>query len=175
MAYRKLGRASDQRLAILRNLTTALIVNGKIETTETRAKEVRSIAEKLITLAISEYDNTVTVKKAVSVINKDGTISNKKETKTFTNDAPSKLAARRRLMAYLYNVPVQKNEKESKSDYRERTGDNKNPVVEKLFREIGPHYAARAKDVGQGGGYTRIVKVGPRRGDAAPMAILELV
>ena len=79
MAYRKLGRPSDQRKAILRTLTTALIWNGRIETTETRAKEVRSIAEKLITLAVREYDNTVTV-------TKNGT--------TYTNDAPSKLAAR---------------------------------------------------------------------------------
>lgn len=160
MGYRKLGRPSDQRLAILRNLTTALIWNGKIETTETRAKEVRSIAEKLITLAVHECDNTVDVKK-------DG--------KTVTNDAPSKLAARRQLIAYLYNVPMEKGEKESKSAYEERTGDINHPVVEKLFRELGPKYAARARDVGQGGGYTRIVKVGPRRGDAAPMAILELV
>ncbi len=160
MGYRKLGRPTDQRLAMLRNLTTALILNGKIETTETRAKEVRSIAEKLITLAIGEYDKTVTVKK-------DG--------KTFINDAPSKLAVRRQLMAYLYNVPMEKEEKESKAKYEERTGDINNPVVEKLFREIGPKYAARARDLGQGGGYTRIIKMGPRRGDAAPMAILELV
>ena len=160
MANRKLGRPTDQRQAILRNLTTALIWNGKIETTETRAKEVRSIAEKIITLAVREYDNTVEVQKAG---------------KTFTNDAPSKLAARRRMMAYLYNVPMEKGAKESKGDYKERTGHINNPGVEKLCREIGPHYAARAKDLGQGGGYTRIVKVGPRRGDAAPMAILELV
>ena len=160
MAYRKLGRSSDQRQAILRNLTTALIWNGKIQTTEARAKEVRSIAEKLITLAIHECDNTVSVKK---------------NGKSIVNDAPDKLAVRRRLMAYLYNVPMEKQAKESKAEYRERTGDIKNPVVEKLFREIGPHYAARAQDIGQGGGYTRIVKMGPRRGDAAPMAILELV
>jgi large subunit ribosomal protein L17 len=160
MGNRKLGRPTDQRQAILRNLTTALIWNGRIETTEMRAKEVRSIAEKLITLAVNEHANTVSVQK-------DG--------KTFVNDAPSKLAVRRRMISYLYNVPVEKEHKESKSSYRERTGDVNNPVVEKLFREIGPKYAARARDVGQGGGYTRIVKTGPRRGDAAPMAILELV
>ena len=160
MAYRKLGRPTDQRVAILRNLTTALIWNGKIETTETRAKEVRSIAEKLITLAVREYDNTVDV-------TKNG--------KSYVNDAPSKLQARRQMMAYLYNVPEPKGEKESKADYKERTGDVNVPVVEKLFREIGPRYAKRAQDLGQGGGYTRIIKTGPRRGDAAPMAILELV
>lgn len=160
MAYRKLGRASDQRQAILRNLTTALIWNEKIRTTQARAKEVRSIAEKLITLAVREHDNTVSVKK---------------NGESFENDAPTKLAARRRLMAYLYNVPMDRLPKESKGDYKERTGDINNPVVEKLFREIGPRYAARAQDIGSGGGYTRIVKIGPRRGDAAPMAIVELV
>ena len=160
MAYRKLGRRSDQRKAILRNLTTALLWNGKIETTEARAKEVRSIAEKLITLAIKEYSNT-------EIVTKNGD--------QYTNDAPSKLAARRQMLAYLYNVPEAKGEKESKSDYKERTSDVKNPVVEKLFREIAPKYEKRAQDLGQGGGYTRIIKTGPRRGDASNMAIVELV
>lgn len=160
MAYRKLGRRSDQRKAILRNLTTALLWNGKIETTEARAKEVRSIAEKMITLAIKEYNNT-------EIVTKNG--------EQYTNDAPSKLAARRRMMAYLYNVPETKGEKESKTDYKARTGDVKNPVVEKLFREIAPKYEKRAQDLGQGGGYTRIIKTGPRRGDASNMAIIELV
>ena len=160
MAYRKLGRRSDQRKAILRNLTTALLWNGKIETTEARAKEVRSIAEKLITLAIKEYSNT-------EIVTKNG--------EQYTNDAPSKLAARRQMLAYLYNVPEAKGEKESKSDYKERTSDVKNPVVEKLVREIAPKYEKRAQDLGQGGGYTRIIKTGPRRGDASNMAIVELV
>ena len=160
MAYRKLGRPSDQRKAILRTLTTALIWNGRIETTETRAKEVRSIAEKLITLAVKEYDNTVTV-------TKNG--------ETYTNDAPSKLAARRAMMAYLYDVKEAKGDKESKSEYKARTADVNHPVVEKLMREYGPKYAKRAADLGQGGGYTRIIKIGARRGDAAPMAILELL
>ena len=160
MAYRKLGRSSDQRKAILRTLTTALIWNGRIETTETRAKEVRSIAEKLITLAVRECDNNVSAQKGK---------------KTVSNDAPSKLAARRAMISYLYNVPEAKKEKESKSEYRARTGDVKNPVVEKLFRELGPKYKKRAADLGTGGGYTRIIKTGPRRGDGAPMVILELV
>lgn len=160
MAYRKLGRRSDQRKAILRNLTTALLWNGKIETTEARAKEVRSIAEKMITLAIKEYNNT-------EIVTKNG--------EQYTNDAPSKLAARRRMMSYLYNVLETKLEKESKTDYKARTGDVKNPVVEKLFREIAPKYEKRAQDLGQGGGYTRIIKTGQRRGDATNMAILELV
>ena len=78
-------------------------------------------------------------------------------------------------MSYLYNVPETKLEKESKTDYKARTGDVKNPVVEKLFREIAPKYEKRAQDLGQGGGYTRIIKTGQRRGDATNMAILELV
>ena len=121
---------------------------------------MRSIAEKLITLAIKEYNNT-------EIVTKNG--------EQYTNDAPSKLAARRQMLAYLYNVPEAKGEKESKSDYKARTSDVKNPVVEKLFREIAPKYEKRAQDLGQGGGYTRIIKTGPRRGDASNMAIVELV
>ncbi len=168
MANRKLGRASDQRVAILRNQTTALLWNGKIVTTEARAKEVRSIAEKLITLAVKEYDNSVTVEKERR--NEKAQL----ETVEVLNDKPSKLHARRQIMAYLYDVPEQKQYKESKSEYRERTADRAHPVVEKLFREIAPKFAARAKD-GSKGGYTRIYKLGPRRGDAAEMVVLELV
>ena len=91
------------------------------------------------------------------------------------NDAPEKLAVRRQLMAYLYDVPQAKQEKESKYNYNQRTKDNVHPVVEKLFREIAPKYDKRAKELGQGGGYTRIIKLGQRRGDAAEMVVLELV
>jgi len=161
---RKLGRPSDQRKAMLRGLVTSLLWNGKIETTMMRAKETQRIAEKLITKAIKQYDNTVEVEKTI-----DGT-----KTKV-VNDAPEKLAARRLIISYLYNVPETKQEKESKYDYKQRTGDVNMPVVEKLFREIAPKYAQRAKDKGQGGGYSRIIKKGPRRGDAAEVVILELV
>ncbi|BDF57615.1 50S ribosomal protein L17 [Christensenellaceae bacterium] len=161
---RKLGRPSDQRRAMLRGLVTSLIWNGRIETTMMRAKETQRIAEKLITKAIHVYDNTVEVEKTV-----DGN-----KTKV-TNDSPEKLATRRILMKYLYDFPEAKQEKESKYDYKKRTGDVKSPVIEKLFREIAPKYAQRAKDKGQGGGYSRIVKKGPRRGDAAEVVILELV
>ena len=160
MAYRKLGRPSDQRKAILRTLTTALIWNGRIETTETRAKEVRSIAEKLITLAVREYDNTVTV-------TKNGT--------TYTNDAPSKLHARRIMMSYLYEIPDVKRKDEDKADWKERTKDVKYPVVEKLFREYGPKFKKRNEEKKCAGGYTRIYKLGPRRGDAAEMCIIEII
>lgn len=163
MPNRKLGKASDQRDAMLRNLTTALLYNGKIVTTEARAKEVRPIAEKLITLAVSEYKNSVTVEKE--------TRNDKQQVVKVqrNNDLPSKLHARRQIMAYLYNVPAAKKEKESKGEYKERTKSVANPVVEKLFQEIAPKYEGRK------GGYTRILKMGPRRGDGAEMAVLELV
>ena len=133
-----------------------------------RAKETRRIAEKLITLAVREYANTEKVTKLVT----DGDDKVKREV---VNDLPSRLAARRRIMSYVYNVPELQKDGESKFDYGKRTREVTNPVVEKMFREYGPKYAKRAKDLGQGGGYTRIIKKGPRRGDASEVVILELV
>ena len=170
MAQRKLGcRNAAQRKALIRNQVTNLIWYGRIETTLARAKEVRSMAEHLITLAIKECDNNVQVEKTFN--------NDKGQTVTVTvqNDAPSKLAARRRIMAFLYNVQEQKTAEESKSDFKERTKDNKHPVVEKLFRELGPKYRARNQEKGCAGGYTRIYKLGARRGDGAEMVIIELV
>lgn len=168
MANRKLGKPTDQRVAMLRNLTTALIWNGKIVTTETRVKEVRSIAEKMITLAVREYKNSETVEK--DVMNEKGQVSKVEK----VQDLPSKLHARRQIMAYLYDVPELKKAKERKSAYKERTKDRAHPVVEKLFRDLAPKYDARIQE-GMKGGYTRIYKLGARRGDAAPMVVLELV
>ena len=163
MGNRKLGKPTDQRLAMLRNLTTALLWNGKIVTTEARAKEVRPIAEKLITLAMNEYQNSETVKKE-SRNDKQQIIE-----REVNNDKAGKLHARRQIMAYLYDVPEFKSKKESKSEYKERERKNPHPVVEKLFTEIAPKYE------GRNGGYTRMLKLGPRRGDAAEMVVLELV
>ena len=166
---RKLGRTASQRKAMLRNLTTNLLWYGRIETTEAKAKEVRAIADKMITLAIREYDQTVEVEKEF--------YNDKKQIvkETFVNDLPSKLHARRLMMAYLYDIKEAKKDDENKADYKERTKDNKHPVVEKLFREYGPKYRARNEEKNCAGGYTRIYKLGPRRGDAAEMVILELV
>ncbi len=169
MSNRKLGRPTNQRKALLRNQVTNLIWYGKIETTLVRAKEVRSIAEHIITIAMRECDNTVEVTKKTNN-DKGQTVE-----KTFVNDKPSRLAARRRVMAYLYRMPVLQGKDEEKEDFVQRKKDIKHPVVEKLFRELAPKYKARAAEKGQGGGYTRIVKMGPRRGDAAEMVILELV
>ena len=163
MPNRKLGRAGDQRSAMLRNLTTALLWNGKIVTTEARATEVRPIAEKLITLAVREYKNTVTVEKETRN-DKQQIVKTEK-----VNDMPSKLHARRQMMQYLYDLPLPKGEKEPKSEYKKRAKLTPHPVIEKLFREIGPKYDGRA------GGYVRIMKLGPRRGDATEMAIIELI
>ena len=166
---RKLGRTASQRKALLRNLATNLLWYGRIETTEAKAKEVRSIVDKMITLAIREYDQTVEVEKEF--------YNEKKQIvkQTFTNDLPSKLHARRLMMAYLYDIKDAKKDDENKAEYKERTKDNKHPVVEKLFREYGPKYRARNQEKNCAGGYTRIYKLGPRRGDAAEMVIIELV
>ena len=166
---RKLGRTAGQRKALLRNQVTNLIWNGRIETTLARAKEVRSAAERLITLAVRECENNVEATKEFH--NEKGQIV----TITVQNDMPSKLHARRLIMAYLYDLKEQKKDDESKSEFKERTKDNKHPVVEKLFREIAPKIKARNAEKGCAGGYTRIYRLGPRRGDAAEMVILEIM
>ena len=169
MANRKLGRPSDQRMAMLRNQVTNLIWYGKIETTLARGKEVQSMAEHLITIAMRECDNTVELTKK--------TKNDKQQIVelTVTNDAPARLAARRRVMKYLYDIPAVQNKDEDRDDFKARQKQVKHQVVEKLFREIAPKYKKRAEEKGQGGGYTRLVKIGPRRGDAAEMVIVELI
>ncbi len=167
--HRKLGRPSDQRMAMLRNQVTNLIWYGKIETTLARGKEVQSMAEHLITIAMRQCDNTVELTKK--------TKNDKQQIVelTVTNDSPERLAARRRVMRYLYDIPAIQNKDEDRDDFKARQKQVKHQVVEKLFREIAPKYKKRAEEKGQGGGYTRIVKMGPRRGDAAEMVIVELV
>jgi len=169
MAQRKLGRPADQRKALLRNQVTSLIWYGRIETTLARAKEVRRAAERLITMAINECDHTVSVMKQTH--NEKGQLM----TPEVVNDAPSKLHARRMIMSYLYAFKDVRGKDEDKEDYQERTKDIKYPVVEKLFREIGPKFKKRNEDKQCAGGYTRIYKLGPRRGDAAEMCVIEIL
>ena len=176
-APRKLGRTTDQRKAMLRSLTTHLLYHGRIKTTETRAKEVRKMAEKLITIAVKERDNfeMVTVTAKVARKDKDGNrvkevVDGKKVVvfdeiqKTISKDSPSRLAARRKLLSVLYPVT------EVPADgLKKRSLSKSIDMPKKMFEEIAPKYADRK------GGYTRIIKIGPRKGDAAPEVFIELV
>ena len=175
--YRKLGKASAQRNALLRNQVTQLLYHGKIRTTEARAKEVVKIAEKLITLAVKEKDNydEVTVTAKVAKKDKDGKrvkedVDGKKVTvydeveKTIKKDQPSRLHARREMLKVLYPVVEVPTDAAGK-----KAGTKKVDLTSKLFDEYGTKYAGRK------GGYTRIIKIGQRKGDAAMEVILELV
>lgn len=166
---RKLGMTATQRQSVLKNQATKLLWYGRIETTEKRAKELRPYVEKIITLAINSYEDTVETK----VTTKDA--KGKEITKTVITDGPKKLSARRQVMSKLHEFTLIKEAKESKSAFKERTHGIKHPLIEKLFNEIAPKYAQRKEELGQGGGYTRIYSLGERRGDASPMAIIELV
>ena len=175
--YRKLGRTSSQRKALLRNQVTNLLYHGKIVTTEARAKEVRKIAEHVITLAVKEKDNfeTVKVKAKVARKDKDGkrvkeVVDGKKVTvfdeveKEIKKDLPSRQHARRQMMKVLYPVTeVPTTPAGKKKNTKEINMGNF------MFDEVAPKYANRK------GGYTRIVKIGPRKGDAAMQVVLELV
>ena len=192
--YRKLSRTSSQRKALLRGQVTALIANGRIVTTEAKAKEVRKIAESLIALAVKEQDNFETVTVTAKVPKKDANgnrvkqivdretgkvlsethrdkdgkilrIENGRTVTVFTEekkeikkDKPSRLHARRQMNKVLYTV---------------KDGSKKNAkeidLATKLFEEIAPKYTNR------NGGYTRIIKIGPRKGDGAMEVVLELV
>ncbi len=175
--YRKLGRTSSQRKALLRSQVTSLIYKGKIITTEARAKEVIKIADGLIALAVKEKDNyeTVKVSAKVPLKDKDGkrvkeVVDGKKVTKYETvekeikKDLPSRLHARHQMLKVLYPVT----EVPTKAAGRKR-GTKEVDLVAKLFDEYGPKYANR------NGGYTRIIKIGQRKGDGALQVVLELV
>ena len=170
---RKLGRTTDIRMAMLRTLTTDVILNGKVETTATRAKEVKSIVDSIIALAIKEKDNfeMVDVKVVKAKLDSNGNkvtelvkSKNGKEyqkvvkeelTEKRQKDMPSRLNARRKIMTKVNKV-------------KDSEGNNID-LIAKLFNEIAPKYEDRV------GGYTRIVKAGPRKGDGAEVAILQLV
>ena len=175
--YRKLSRTSDQRKALIRNQVTNLLYHGKIVTTESKAKEIRKVAEGLIALAVKEKDNFEKIAVTAKVPRKDADGKRVKEVKDgkkvtvydevqkeITKDAPSRLHARRQMLKVFYPV---------KSVPTEAAGRKKNTkevdMVDKMFTEIAPKYA------GRNGGYTRIIKIGPRKGDAAMEVVLELV
>ncbi len=169
---RKLSRTTSHRKSLLNNLVTALILNGKVETTLAKAKEVKPLADSLIDLAIKEKDNFEVKEKKISRAKLDKNGKKVKETKTSKNgnkyevvvrevvtekvnvDKPSKLAARRKMFNTLNKV----------KDFNGKTVD----LTEKLFNEIAPKYEAK-------GGYTRIIKLVARKGDGAEMAIIELI
>ncbi len=172
--YRKLGRTSSQRKSLIRSQVTSLLYNGKIVTTEAKAKEIRKVAEGLIALAVKEKDNFEEVKVMAKVARKDKdgkrvkeVVDGKKVTvydeveKTIKKDMPSRLHARREMMKVLFPVTEVK---EGKARSTKEVD-----MVAKLFDEIAPKYANR------NGGYTRIVKIGLRKGDAAMEVLLELV
>lgn len=166
---RKLGKRTDQRIALIYGQAAELLWYGKLNTTVERAKEVRRVAEKMITLAVKTFDDTVTVTK--EKVN----IKNEKVNVEFKNDGGKKLAARRKMMATLPDIQEVQVEKEKKEAFKQRTKDVNHPLIEKIFNEYGPKYRARKEELGQGGGYTRIIKLGSRRGDNADLAIIELV
>lgn len=166
---RKLGKRTDQRMHMLRNQVSELLWYGRIETTEDRAKEVKRLAEKMVTLGIKNYEDVVTTTKTKTNAKGESVVVEIK------NDGKRKLHARRQMMSFLRDLQEIKGEKESKSAYKERTREIKHPLIEKMFNEYAPKYAARKEELGQGGGYTRIIKLGARRGDAAEMVIIEMV
>ena len=122
-----------------------------------------------MTLAINSYEDVITVQK--EKVDKKGT----KTTVEVMNDGPKKLAARRKIIAKTYSVKEERKPGEKKADYLLRIDNIKNPLLEKIFNVYAPKYAERAKELGQKGGYTRIVRTGLRKGDNAEMAIIELI
>ena len=182
--YRKLGRTSSQRKALLRNQVTALLFNGKIVTTEAKAKEVQKIAEGLIALAVKEKDNFETVKVTAKVARKDAdgkrvkeVVDGKKVTvydeveKEIKKDLPSRLHARRQMMKVLYSVTdtLVEGQDGTKMTSSKKKDKKEVDMINKMFDEVAPKYVDRK------GGYTRIIKIGQRKGDAAMEVVLELV
>ena len=173
MPNRKISRPSDQRAAMLKNQVTNLVINGKLETTVARAKEVSAIVEGLVASAVKEKDNFTTKDVTVSAAKLDGkgnkvlvtktskngnkydTVDREIKTKTVQVDSASRLAARKNMTYWLMKS-------------HDSEGNTINPV-NKMFDEIAPKYEGRQ------GGYTRVVRLGARRGDGSEMAILEFV
>lgn len=173
MAQRKLGKVAKHRVAMLRTLTTQVLLNEKIETTEAKAKELKPIVDSIISLAIKESKNYENVKVKISKAKLDSKGNKVTEKATSKNgntyykvvretveverqkDMPSRLAARRNIIKKLDKI-------------KDKDGNNVD-ITDKLFNEIATRYEGRV------GGYTRIIKLGARKGDNAEMAILQLV
>ena len=175
--YRKLGRTSSQRKAMIRSQVTALLYHGSIKTTEARAKEIRKVAEGLIALAVKEKDNFETVTVTAKVAKKDAegkrvkeVVNGKKVTvydevqKEIKKDKPSRLHARRQMLKVLYDVTEVPTAAAGKKKNTKSVD-----IPAKLFDEVAPKYVSR------NGGYTRIVKIGQRKGDGAMEVLLKLV
>lgn len=175
--YRKLGKTSSQRKALIRNQVTALLYNGKIITTEARAKEIRKVAEGLVALAVKEKDNFETVKVTAKVARKDKdgkrvkeVVNGKRVTvydeveKEIKKDLPSRYHVRKQMLKVLYDV-TEVPQAPAGRKRNTRSAD----LPKKLFEEIAPKYVSR------NGGFTRIVKIGQRKGDGAMEVLLELV
>lgn len=169
MSHAKLGKPTQHRTQVIRNQVSQLLWNGRIETTHGYAKATARMAEKVITIALHAYQDTIKVEK--EVVNSKGV----KVKKTVLQDGPKKLTARRKIMSYVYDLFEVRSKDESKASFQKRTKNINHPLIEKIFNELAPKYAKRAKEVGQGGGYTRVLKLGNRRGDDAEMALVELV
>ena len=165
----KLGKPTDQKLALVSNLATDLLWYGRIETTFDRAKAAARLAEKIITLAVDTYEDVVTVEK--TTLDNNG----KEKSVSVSKDGVKKLNARRAIIAKLYDRQEQRKKGEKLVDFEARTQGIEMPLIEKIFDDIAPKYAERIKEKGQKGGYTRVLKTTIRRGDNAQMAIAELV
>ena len=166
---KKLGRPTDQKLAMLSNLATDLLWYGHIETTFDRAKSAAAYAEKVITLAVDSYEDIVTVEKTTLDAN------GKEKRVSVSKDGVKKLNARRQIISMLYDRQEKRQKGEKLAAFEARTQGIEMPLVEKIFDEYAPRYAERIKEKGQRGGYTRVLKTTVRRGDNAQMAIAELL
>ncbi|MEG1581682.1 MAG: L17 family ribosomal protein [Clostridia bacterium] len=169
MNTQKLGKSTDQRLALIAGQASDLLWFGRIETTFDRAKQVGRYAEKCITIALNAYEDVVTDE----TVSKDAKGKEKKV--TISKDGTKKLTARRKLLALLEDRQEQKAKGEKPDAFATRVGSIKHPLIEKMFDEYAPKYARRAEELGQKGGYTRVIKTSVRRGDNAQLAIIELV
>ena len=165
----KLNRPTKERVILIRNQASSLLWDGKLTTTTARAKALQSYVEKILTLAINSYEDTVKVVK--NEVDSKGV----KVKREVLNDGPKKLDARRKIMAKLFDRQEQRQPKEAKSNFVERTKDIYHPLIEKIFNVYAPKYAERIKEKGQAGGYTRVLKTEVRRGDNAQLCIVELI